>query len=301
MRTGAYSYLKYGWESSYGGGASSRDKVFCRGQRVTALGDKHNMQTIPELGYREIKGWVYKNFEGSVSVEGILSNPWWLKALMGTVNTTGSSAPYTHTFTKASTLPSMEVEVGFQGETSSFVPLLRGAVINSATISTSVGEVATLRLDMYYGNRSSGTYGSPTVDTFIPFTMQHCSLQIPSGTAIGEVQNLELTITNNVYRRYEVGDYLQKDAIPQQFDATGRMTVALKDSSMINWVRSSQASGKIIIQSATDNSITVNLTDLLFDEWSLPIEPNAPVILDLSFTARDVSSIVAVNNVSAVP
>ena len=300
MRTGVYAYVKYGWESSFGSGASTRDNVFCRGQRVTGLGDRHNLQLIPELGYREVKGWVYRNFEGALSVEGVLSNPWWLKALMGSVTTSGS-APYTHTFTKAKTLPSMEVEVGFRGEDGDVVPLLRGAVINSATISTAVGEVATLRLDIYYSDRTSGTYGSPTVDTFIPFTMEHCTLQIPSGTTIGEVQNLELTITNNVYRLYEIGGYKQKGAIPQQFDVTGRFTVALKDSTLLNNVRGSQSTGKIIISSGSDNSITVNMADLLFEEWSLPIEPNAPVILELPFRACDITSIVAVNNSSSVP
>jgi len=301
MRTGVYAYMKYGWESSFGSGATTRDKVFCRGQRVTGLGDRHNLQLIPELGYREVKGWVYRNLEGALSVEGVLSNPWWLKALMGSVTTSGTLSPYTHTFTKANSLPSMEVEVAFSGESGNVVPLLRGAVINSATISTAVGEVVTLRLDIYYRNRASGTYGTPTVDTFIPFTMEHCSLQIPSGTTIGEVQNLELTITNNVYRLYEIGGYKQKGAIPQQFEVTGRFTVALKDSTLLNNVRGSQSSGKIIIQSASDNSITVNMTDLLFEEWSLPIEPNAPVILELPFRARDISNIVAVNNISTVP
>jgi hypothetical protein len=301
MRTGAFAYLRYGWESSFGGGASTRDKVFCRGQRITALGDRHNLQPIPELGYREFKGWAYKQFEGVLSVEGILSNPWWIKALMGSVSTSGTG-PYTHTFTKANTLPSMEVEIGFAGEAGNVIHLLRGSCINSATISTAVNEMVTLRLDVWYGNRAAGsTLSSALVDSFIPFTMQHAFLEIPSGTVIGEVQNLEITITNNLFRRYEIGDYVQKDALPQLFEATGRMVVALKDASMIGWVRGSQSTGRIRIQSATDNIIKINLADLLFEEWSTPIEPAAPVTLDLPFRARDVSSIEAVNNISTPP
>jgi len=301
MRTGAFAYLRYGWESSFGSGATTRDKVFCRGQRVTALGDRHNLQVIHELGYREAKGWAYKQFEGTISVEGILSNPWWIRALMGAVSTSGTG-PYTHTFTKANTLPSMEIEVGFQGEGGNVVQLLRGACINSATISTAVGEMVALRLDIWYGSRVSGsTLSSAIVDSFAPFTMAHAFLEIPSGTVIGEVQNLEITITNNLFRLYEIGDYVQKGAPPQAFEATGRMVVALKDASMINWVRGSQSSGRIRIQSATDNIIRINMADLLFEEWSLPVEANAPVLLELPFRARDITSIEAVNNVSTPP
>jgi hypothetical protein len=43
------------------------------------------------------------------------------------------------------------------------------------------------------------------------------------------------------------------------------------------------------------------MADLLFEEWSLPLEASAPVLLELPFRARDITSIEAVNNVSTPP
>lgn len=304
MRIGSLAYLNYGWESTYGDGASTRNKAFGRGVRITGIAERHNLQPVVEFGDRVYATWLFKMFEGLITLEFLMSNPWWFRGLMGSVTTSGSTPPYTHTFTRNTTthsVPSMGLEFGFKGETGDVVRLLKGGMINSMTLSTAINEPVLVRVEVYYGSYGTASISSQATDSFEPYTCVHTTLEIPSGTKLAEVQNLELTVNNNVYRLYELGSEYQIGSVPQIFEVSGRMTLSLKDASLLGWLRGTQTNAAIKLVKSNNENITINLSNVAFEEFSLPVMPAEPVFLELPFRAKDITSIVAKNSVSSAP
>jgi hypothetical protein len=300
-RTGAFAYLRYGWESTFKGGAATRDKVFGRGQRITTFTRNDNPEIIFELGTREARASVFKQLEGSFSVEWILSNPWFFKGLMGTVATSGTG-PYTHTYTKTKLPQTLEIEVGMELSGGNVVRNLKGAVISSVTLTSAVGEVIRASADILYADETVGTaLSSYLVDTFDPFAFQHATLEIPGGTVLGEVQRFELTINNNGLLVYGLGDHRASSGIWQAFEAAGRLSITMKNATLLNYLRGEQASGKLTIQTSASNKIEINMANLVFGEHSVTVEPNALIIEDLPILVRDIPSIVATNSTATHP
>lgn len=302
--TGAKSYLLYGWETTFRNGSSTRDKVFGRGQRVTGVNRRENLDMVYELYYREPQTGIYKQTEGTIAVEWILANPWFLKAVMGQTTPSGSG-PYAHTFTKTKDLVSMEIEIGHEVG-SNVVRKFRGAVFNSVTLTGAVGDTVRTRADiMFFEEATPGTtMGTPAVDSFDPFAFQHATLEIPSGTPIGEVQSFELTITNNALGVFGLGSEKAVQVIPQAFDVRGRMSTTLKNSTFINNLRSSSATLKFIVTNGlsgqNERSITFTGTGVFYPEQSTTYEPNTLVLEDVPVFIRDLE-VVAVNNTPTCP
>jgi hypothetical protein len=306
-RTGAFGYLLYGWESTFKGGATTRDKVFGRGQRVTGVTTRNNLENIYEIGSRVVSKGIFKQLEGSLGLEWILANPWFFKAVMGKVTTTGSVAPYTHTFEKDKSFVSMDVELGFAGETANVLRRLKGAVFNSLTLTGTVGDAIKCRGDILYFDESvtAGTLGTASVDTFDPFIWSQATLKIPAGgNALAEVQSFEITIANNALPIFGLGDYKAGNVAPQALDITGRLSITMKDKTFLDYLRTEVADCEFKITNgltgASERSITFNGTGVLFGESSSTMEPNALVLEDLPITIRD-ATIVAVNATSTVP
>ena len=303
-RTGAYGYILYGWEDSFGNGASTRDKVFGRAQRITGITRRENPEPIYELYQRTVDDWFLRNFEGRVSLEWILANPWIFKAVMGSVSTTGTG-PYTHTFTKAKSLVSMEIENGFEGASANVVRYFRGAVVDSLTLTATVGDAVRVRADIAYFKETIGTtLGTATIDSFDPFTFAHATLELPDGTVLAEVQTFELTIANNVLGLYGLGSRYAVGAIPRALDLSGRITITMKDSTLLGYLGVEQDDIEFKVTNgltgADERTITFKGTGVMIGEHGTSMEPNELVLEDLAFRIRELT-IEAINNTSSVP
>ena len=300
-RTGAFAYARYGWETSFRAGASTRNIAFGRGVRVSSISANHNAELIYELGVREAQAWAFKQFEGSLSLEWIFSSPWIFKAVMGSVATTGTSPPYTHTYTKTKLPPSFEVEVGTQLSGASFARLFRGCFVNTLTLTASVNELLRASLEAYYAIEASRTaYGTALYDTMEPATFVSATLELPNGTVLGEVQSFELTINNNALRVFGLGSAYANSAVWQNFDATGRISITMKDASFLDMLRGSVSNGKFVVTTSS-GTVTFNFSDLIFGEHTLSIEPNTLIVEDVPVLIRDIPSIVATNNTGTHP
>ena len=299
-RTGAFAYVKYGWESTFKGGSTSRNKVFGRGQRVTSITRNENAEKIYELGERPAQHIIYKAFEGSASFDFYLSNPWLFKAVLGNVSTSGSG-PYTHTYTVAKMPVSMEIEVGFQGSGGDVVRLLRGAVANTFSLTAGVNELVRARLDVMYADEVAGTISSAIVDTYEPFVFQHGTLEIPSGTPVAEVQSFDLTITNNAMLVWGLGDTKASSSIWQNFDPVGRISVTMKDRTFIDRLRTITSSGALKLVFASNHQIIFNFSDIGYGEHTVGFEPNALVVEEVPIIMRSLTNIQAINSTGTHP
>lgn len=310
--TGALSSLQYKEESSFKTvNAADTAKVFGRGQKLSSVNIKQNLELIYELGQRTAAKGVFKQFEGTLSAEWILANPWFLRFLMGTLTTTQNdpvAGLHKHAYTKANTLPTMQIEAGIDLSTD-VVRKFSGCVLNSITLSGAVNDLIKVRGDfMFAKEETTGTtFTSATVDSFDPFTFEHATLELPDGTVIAEVQSVELTVTNNVQMIWGLGDKEATAFVPQALDLSGRINVTFKNATILDYVknRAEIADMELLIQNqGTDTTSTRRFkfvgTGILFDEHSTGYEPNVLILEDVPIRMREIT-ITAYNATTAEP
>ena len=132
VRTGAQSYVKYGYEGTYAGSATC-DKKFGLRDALSSWSLTHNRIDLPALNQLTYESYAYGQQAGEISLDFALSNPWILGAFFGAPSTTGSSNPYTHTYPHASNginkqPRSFQTEVGFNAGDSSLYKTFKLAI-----------------------------------------------------------------------------------------------------------------------------------------------------------------------------
>ena len=303
--TGVNAYLVYGWESSFGSGSGTKDKVFGRGLSISNLAFSYDTDSIYELGDRKLRDVVRKRFVGSMSMTWLLSNPWFFKALLGQSSSSGTAAPYTHTFTVADSVPSMEVEVGMRDYVLSFT----GVVLNSVSIQANTNNPVQVNSSNFlYKSVSVGTIvGTGVTDTFPVYTLNNVSVELPIGTPISYVSGVNISISNNAQRIYALGDREMVEAIPLQLDISVGLNLWHTSKSYLENFLSitDYPDMRIVISNgqtgAAEKSITFDFTGVkLTGHGGLRVEPNRVVAENLSFSIQDVT-VTAVNDVATVP
>ena len=92
MTTGALASIHFAWEhywtgsawaGTYGTAGSTFDKLFGQGIKISSLERANNLEILYGLGYRGGLVSQEKQFSGSISVEGKLSNPYVFRAILG--------------------------------------------------------------------------------------------------------------------------------------------------------------------------------------------------------------------------
>ena len=82
--SGYASYVNYGYEATYGT-AVSGTRTFGHGVKITH-NRKNNLERIYGLGNRNMTANVAKQYEGTASIEFVMSNGSFLRALLGEVS-----------------------------------------------------------------------------------------------------------------------------------------------------------------------------------------------------------------------
>ncbi|KKK87313.1 hypothetical protein LCGC14_2754520, partial [marine sediment metagenome] len=147
------SWVNYGWETVYGTETGTKDKVFGHGVRVTSLTRRNNVESVFGLGARNAQKLKEKQFEGAISMEFNLANPWFFRGVLGAAPTTAGGGPYTHSWAESDTVVSMTLENNISNEDKSVAALL-GCKVTTCVITAAIGELAKVRLDMLYSNES---------------------------------------------------------------------------------------------------------------------------------------------------
>lgn len=299
------SFVNYGWETTFGTVSTQLNKTFGQGTRLSSLTRRNNVESVFGLGSRNATKLVPKNFEGIATVEFALSNPWFFRAVMGTVSSTGT-APATHTFAEANTIPSISIENNITTDTVAKAHLL-GAKVNSCTINAAVNEIARVRLDVVYSDEafstSAGTYVAPSFEVF---TFAHGTFELPNGTTIAEVQSAEVVITNNAQMVYGAGDRRGQQCVVKNREYSARVSVAFEDATKALHLLYGASTGPTTntvpaessdleltftnsLTQANKRAITMTFTGAHIDEHNLPQDPTALIIEDLAIKMRSLS------------
>ena len=239
IRTGASAYLKYEYETSYGTGGTP-NKKFGLQDRLTNWTLTHNRIDMPALNQTTIKNYAYGQQSGSLSVGCVLSNPWIFESVFGAPSTgSATSGVYPHTFGTTAgnkTMNTLVCEVGYDGDSADIVRTMRGCVVNSLGISTSIGATVDLSVDMTYGKEdapstSLGTAPSEPTEEF-PYTFAHGVIKV-GGNTLAQVQDLDITFAQNPSLLYGIGSNQAVSSYRQIFDMTGRFRAALLNKNLL--------------------------------------------------------------------
>ena len=138
-----------------------------------------------------------------------------LKGALGAVTTSGSSAPFTHSFTVAANLPSLSIKF-FRGAAQSGNPTREnflGCVVNTLTISCAAGEEAQFSAEIIAQDATARALDG-TASSF-PATaasvLHHQSSDISWNSATYKLRSFEIVIDNKIERRNLLGSQLTSE------------------------------------------------------------------------------------------
>ena len=152
---------------------------FGQGVEVT-ITRNNNSERVYGVGARNATATVNKQYDGSFSISGSLSNAYWLLGVLGANSDGGTTGAYTHTYSEANILPSFTTTTSFELGTTDFASDLIGCVTNQLTISAAVNEALKFSLEGSYRYENLGTTklaDNPDVEPI--FTFAHGSIEMP--------------------------------------------------------------------------------------------------------------------------
>lgn len=307
--TGAVSYCNYGYEATYASAATGT-RTFGQGTKLT-ISRKNNIERIYGLGARNATAHVAKKYEGSASIEFVMCNASWLRAVLGTVADAGAGpSSYTHTYSEANALQSFSIVNGTNIGDLDYVSVLTGAKVASATITAAQGEVIKCKIEALYKTETLATsgLGAQVTETESPYTFAEGSLQLPSGSTIGNVQTVELTINNNLEMLWGLGSRLATTGVGKAREYNLRMTVVFSQNTdlltkflgntaaPVAGTPAEQATCILTFTHAAGSSLVITLANITFDTETLPLDVNEVIKEDVEGSALSMTSAVMTNS-----
>lgn len=168
--------------------------------------------------------------DGKHSLRFDVTSPLWipgfghvLKGALGTYQGTGSSDPYTHTFTGESTglLPSYTME---SNVASGMVMRMAGCHLNTLEISCAAGGYATWRASYFGMAEDSASGATASFPTDNPLTWPMFSFEIDDVSNV-DIESFTLTIENNLEEWYAAGSNDPQRPIASQRKVSGELVL----------------------------------------------------------------------------
>ena len=275
---------------------------------------------IYAIGSQDVQQSIAKTFKGSWGVEFIYSDPWWLRAILGGIPTTTGSAPYVHTWTTANygistQQTSLSILYGFDLDTDS-EQVLTGSIANNASITCAVGEPIRVRLDGWFSGIDKDTsLAGATAPVEQPLTFAHGTFELPDGTAITDVQSVELSWARNNDPVYAIGSRFPQTNVAKAREWNIRVSSTYEQDSDF-WDKLLGASSGpdsnpleqmggcefIMTNGGTGSdlrSLSISFGPTFLSRGSIPSSPDELVKTDIDMRARSISSVIVQNATSA--
>ncbi len=329
VRTGAFGYLQYGYEMCFGTAACTINTVFGLEQKITNWSLTNNRITLAALNQIEPSTFAYGTTRGSLGVDFVLSNPFWLSTLYCTVATATcmpTAGSHTHTYTNPCKLRQpISIQIGTEQGACDLVRTLSGGVVNSISLRSSIGEVVRASADITYANEVEGcaidACPASDCDNF-PYTFAYGTLTTSGACTIANLQSFDITMSQNSDLLYTHNTSVADDAYRRLFEITGSFTASYVDCCLIrnlyaqaHCMSGTGLDGETFVReqtnlvlvfdngqtgAATEKTITLTGTGVGFADHSVSIEPNEPIFETLNWQVRTLAP-VAVNQTNAAP
>ena len=297
--------------------ASDEARVpFGQGVEVT-MSRTNNAERVFGVGARNATATINKQYGGTMTISGVLSNAYWLLGVLGKVGNTGVDGAWIHTYTEEDILPSFTTDLGFELGTTDFQSEIVGCVINTCTISAAVNEALKFSLEASYRYENLGETKSDDIPDVEPvFTFAHGSIEMPDGTSIAAIQSFELTINNNAEPVYGVGSRFMTGVVAKNREYNFSCTAAFNDYTdlltyFMNGTNTATApaagnstdiaSLELTFTNGEGDILDINLTGISINEETLPQSPTEVVKEDVTGWARACTNIIYTNDVELAP
>ncbi len=307
-----------GWDAVPASHTKSDATYVPFGQGIeVSVARNNNAERIYGVGARNATATINKQYGGAFTINGSLSNAYWLLGVLGANADGGTTGAYTHTYTETDILPSFTTFLGFELGTTDFESDVIGCTVNTCTITAAVNEPLRFSLDCLFRYENLGTTktaNNPDVEPV--FTFAHGSIEMPDGTTIAAVQNFELTINNNAEAVYGVGSRFMTRVVAKSREYNFTMTAAFNDYTdlltyFMNGTSSASApdagSGteiatlELTFTNDDGDILDINLTGIHLNEESLPQNIGEVVKENVTGWARGLTNAVYTNDVQTAP
>lgn len=313
-------HVSYGYETNFGAGVASPPMLFGKEVKANGLEFKNNQIPIGQLYSPEIDCFAYGRNEGKVSVEYVLSNPWFLESILGTaVSALDAGALYSHTWDSDPSndatmrdVTSMALRIGYDVNTD-FLRDPVGVICNALTLKMTLNETIKVTQELVWGEESvNQSFLAPTGTAMpgeVPYTFVNAVVTSPiTGSTLATVQDMELNINSNAELLFELGGANAVDAYRKLLEMTGKLTITVKDSTFLEEVYGRAETPNDLVVTISngaagdaERSITLTFTGCSFSTHNnTGIAPGELVLENVDFQCRKLVA-VAKNEETAVP
>ena len=311
--SGARSYVEYRKEATYGTDPAGTSYAFGHDIQIE-ISRKNNLIEVQGLNDRNVKALIAGGYEGMITINGILGNARWLSMFWGTA-ATASSGPYIHIYTESNTIPSVTIENGVDLGTTDSVCKFVGCVLDSFNLKCAVGEPIRFVAKFMYKNETEGTSldGSPATDSETPFTFAQATVDMPGGTTLTNVQNLEFTGGNSLIKVPTLGSRFLSAAVGGKREYKATLEKTFEVSTILEqFYGGATGPAATVAESSmnitiTNGLLTSNLRSLIIqmagvvpEEFSNNQRPNELIVENVPLIARYGTGI-ARDNTSSTP
>jgi len=322
--TGGSSSVVYGYESTFGTAVTPTDS-FGLQQKVTGLSLNTSQIILNKLGQVEPTKFAFGQQQGSVSLGFVFDSAQSYKifdSLYGTPSGTttkvypANASIFTGTSgISVSPAAPKSLTTRIQVNAASvFTRTLKGCIVNSLGISTSIGETVNGTIDMAFAEESTADITSASFvqqdagannQPADPYTFAHGELKIvPNGgstlTTVAEIQDVDVTYTSNAELLYGIGSHHAQSVFRKVFDIGGRFRTSFKDKTLLQYVIDQSIIGTETETIAEDSNVGLSLTFTngtknitlefggvsLVDHSETGVEPVEPVFEEINWKAK---------------
>jgi len=302
------AYVIRSFENTFGAGGTV-EHALGFDAKISGLEWTNNQQSLPTLYTPEVEAFLYGRNAGSCSIEYTLGNSYWLTGLFNNPvtqdNTTNNtqikriwkSDPTLNANIRVPKTQHLEFGAALTGE--NVVRNAKGVVTETVQLKTSIDNPVSITETFAWGKEDAI---STSLDSTIPnnasFTAMnfvHSSIEMPNGTDLVKVQDLELTINRNQKLLWALGSADAQSAYPQLLEMTGKVILAFENADALDKVvaRGEVATMEITITNGLTNAAERSLT-LLFTGVGLSthrtptINPGELILQEFDFTCRNI-------------
>jgi hypothetical protein len=293
--------------------------IFGLQQNVTGFSLSNTRLILNKLGQVEPTRFAYGQQQGSLSIGFIFDDGDSHKifeSLYGEdASPTSSPFVYPATLAQGGTAPSvtsLTTQVQLQTGSDKMVRTLNGCVVNSLSISTSIGETVNGSVDMTFGREDTAAVATSSSSITqqdnasydqagTPYTFAHGLLKASNGTSlqeVAEIQECDVTFSQNSELLYKVGQNYATEAYRRVFDVTGRFRTAWKNSDLIQYVIDQvRGNGQELLDTSGvgveltftsgSKSIKIEMDDISIADHNVSgIEPVEPVFEEINWQCK---------------
>ncbi len=280
--------------------------------------DKRTIEEIYASGSRQVQELVAAKSEIDWDLDVNFQNGRLLEYVFGSVGHNTTSADTKHTFTIATSLPSMTIESSFNS-TSDEVFIYDGSKINSATINLDTNAILKLSCSgMSQGSSTAtGTASAAVISSLAVLHYKHSTLSTgtaDSETSVGKLQTFNLNVENSIENVDASGTFVTQEMIAAALKISFDFTIMFENQTEYDIFQGGttpqQSPAKKGVEFNANNGVNLGsgrrefsaqFTEFLYEEVGSPVNVGESIVQSFKGIATDIGTngVFSVDNIAS--